>query len=46
MDAEVLCKAAYGERSEECINSRNGDRDRAYETGAGKVDRARLDHLL
>lgn len=38
MDVETLCKAAYGERSEERINSRNGFRDRAYETRAGKID--------
>ena len=38
MDVEALCQAAYGERSEERINSRNGYRDRAYETRAGKVD--------
>jgi putative transposase len=38
MDVEALCHAAYGERSEERINSRNGYRDRAYETRAGKVD--------
>ncbi len=38
MDVEALCQAAYGERSDERINSRNGYRDRAYETRAGKVD--------
>jgi putative transposase len=38
MDVEALCQAAYGERSEDRINSRNGYRDRAYETRAGKVD--------
>lgn len=38
MDIESLCQAAYGERSEERINSRNGYRDRAYETRAGKLD--------
>lgn len=38
MDVETLCKAAYGERSEERINSRNGFRERAYETRAGKID--------
>lgn len=38
MDVESLCQAAYGERSEERINSRNGYRDRAYETRAGKLD--------
>src|SRR3954468_11772848 len=37
MDVEALCKAAYGERSEERINSRNGYRDRAWETRAGTV---------
>jgi putative transposase len=38
MDVEALCQAAYGERSDERINSRNGYRERAYETRAGKVD--------
>lgn len=38
MDVEALCQAAYGERSDERINSRNGYRDRAYETRAGKVE--------
>lgn len=38
MDVESLCQAAYGERSDERINSRNGYRDRAYETRAGKLD--------
>ncbi|WBS02178.1 IS256 family transposase [Pseudoduganella sp. SL102] len=38
MDVEALCQAAYGQRSDERINSRNGYRDRAYETRAGKVD--------
>ncbi|MQA40682.1 hypothetical protein GEV02_21245 [Rugamonas sp. FT29W] len=38
MDVEVLCKAAYGERSEERTNSRNGYRDRAWEARAGTVD--------
>ena len=38
MDVEALCKAAYGERSEERINSRNGYRDRSWETRAGTVE--------
>jgi putative transposase len=38
MDVEALCRAAYGERSEERINSRNGYRTRALETRAGTVD--------
>jgi putative transposase len=37
MDIEALYQAAYGERSEERTNSRNGYRDRAYETRAGKA---------
>ena len=37
MDVEALCQAAYGERSAERINSRNGYRDQTYKTGAGKV---------
>src|SRR5512145_455539 len=38
MDAESLCAAAYGERSAERINSRNGYRDRIWETRAGSID--------
>ncbi len=38
MDVEALCQAAYGQRSDDRINSRNGYRDRAFETRAGKVD--------
>jgi len=37
IDVEALCKAAYGERSEERANSRNGYRERALETRAGTV---------
>lgn len=37
MDVETLCKAPYGERSEERANSRNGYRERALETRAGTV---------
>jgi putative transposase len=37
MDVEALCKAAYGERSDERLNSRNGYRERALETRAGTV---------
>ena len=37
MDVEALCKAAYGERSEERTNSRNGYRERILETRAGTV---------
>ena len=32
MDVEALCKAAYGECSDERANSRNGYRERALET--------------
>src|SRR5512141_1728271 len=38
MDVEGLCAAAYGERSPERANSRNGFRERAWETRAGTVD--------
>jgi putative transposase len=38
MDVEGLCAAAYGERSAERVNSRNGYRDRLWETRAGSVD--------
>jgi putative transposase len=38
LDTEGLCAAAYGERNEERINSRNGYRDRLWQTRAGAVD--------
>ncbi len=38
MDVEGLCAAGYGERNPERINSRNGFRDRAWETRAGTVE--------
>ena len=38
MDVEGLCQAAYGERSAERANSRNGYRDRPWDTRAGSID--------
>ena len=38
MDVEGRCGAAFGERSPERANSRNGYRDRLWETRAGSVD--------
>lgn len=38
MDAESLCAAAYGERNAERLNSRNGYRERLWETRAGSID--------
>ena len=38
MDVENLCAAAYAERSPERLNSRNGYRERLWETRAGSVD--------
>jgi putative transposase len=38
MDVETLCGAGYGERSAERANSRNGYRERLWETRAGAVD--------
>src|SRR6202789_2621929 len=38
MDAESLCAAAYGERSVERQNSRNGYRERLWQTRVGAVD--------
>ena len=37
LDTEGLCAAAYGERSPERANSRNGYRERLRETWAGAV---------
>ena len=38
MDVEGRCGAGFGERSPERTNSRNGYRDRLWETRAGSVD--------
>lgn len=38
MDAESVCAAGYGERSPERLNSRNGYRERLWETRAGSID--------
>jgi putative transposase len=38
LDTEGVCAAAYGERSPERANSRNGYRDRLWQTRAGAVD--------
>jgi transposase-like protein len=39
-EASMLCQAAYGERSEERVNSRNGYRDRRWDTRVGTIDLA------
>jgi putative transposase len=39
-EADAVCGAAYGERSAERVNSRNGYRHRALDTRAGTVDLA------
>ncbi len=38
MDVETLCGAGYDEKSAERLNSRNGVRERAWETRAGRVE--------
>jgi putative transposase len=38
IDVEALCAAAYGERAVPRENSRNGYRDRSWETRAGAID--------
>lgn len=37
-DADALCGAAYGERSEERVNRRNGYRERDFDTRAGTIE--------
>jgi putative transposase len=39
-EADGLCGAGYGEVSPERVNSRNGYRDRAWDTRAGTIDLA------
>ena len=36
-EASAMCGAAYGERTEERVNSRNGYRSRAFDTRAGSM---------
>ncbi len=38
MDVESLCAAGYGERSPERANSRNGYRERTWDTRGGSVE--------
>jgi putative transposase len=38
LDVEGLCAAAYGERNPERLNSRNGYRERLWDTRAGSID--------
>ena len=39
-DADTVCGAAYGTRSRERINSRNGYRPRPWDTRVGSIDLA------
>jgi putative transposase len=39
-DADAACNAAYGERSTERTNSRNGYRQRRWDTRVGSIDLA------
>lgn len=39
-EADALCGAGYGERTPERTNSRNGYRDRAWDTRAGSIELA------
>src|SRR5215471_10571483 len=39
-EADAICGAPYGERSEERINKRNGYRDREWDTRAGTIELA------
>lgn len=36
-DVDVLCNASYGERTEARVNSRNGHRERRWDTRAGTI---------
>ena len=37
-DVDVLCNAAYGERTEDRVNCRNGHRERRWDTRAGTIN--------
>jgi putative transposase len=37
-DADAVCNAVYGERSEDRTNSRNGYRSRRWDTRVGTID--------
>ena len=39
-EASMQCQAGYGERSDERVNSRNGYRERRWDTRAGTIDLA------
>jgi transposase-like protein len=39
-EAEVICGAGYGERSESRVNRRNGYRERTVDTRVGTIDLA------
>jgi transposase-like protein len=39
-EADAVCGAAYGERSEERTNTRNGYRRREWDTRAGSISLA------
>jgi transposase-like protein len=39
-EADALCGAGYGERSPERVNSRNGYRERTWDTRTGTIDPA------
>jgi len=39
-EASMQCQAGYGERSEERTNSRNGYRERRWDTRVGSIDLA------
>jgi transposase-like protein len=37
-EADAICGAAYGERSPERVNTRNGYRDREWDTRVGTIE--------
>lgn len=37
-EADALCGASYGERSDERVNRRNGYRDRDFDTRVGTIE--------
>jgi transposase-like protein len=45
-EASMQCQAAYGERTDDRVNSRNGYRDRRWDTRVGTIDLTQMRELI